>query len=384
MKVIVLGMRGIPDVIGGIEKHCEYLYPHLAQRGCEITVLGRKPYIGRLPYQYKGVRVIPLPCPKSKLLEAFVHTLIGVFAARRVGCDILHIHGIGPSLFAPLARFLGFTVVMTNHGPDYMRKKWNRFAKWVLKTGEAWGSRSATEIICISDSIAAEIARKFKRQGTVIPNGVSISEAPQSEDALEKYGLEKARYILAVGRFVPEKGFHDLIDAFARVQRDTDERVGLQMDSPDRGSGWKLVLVGAPDYPGRYSRELAAKAASNEKVVLTGFLTGKPLQELYSHAGLFVLPSYFEGLPIVLLEAMSYGLSCLASDIPANRNVALGDERFFKPGDAEALAAKITRFITRPLTEGEREAQVSMIAQRYDWAEIAERTLQVYRLALGS
>jgi glycosyltransferase involved in cell wall biosynthesis len=141
---------------------------------------------------------------------------------------------------------------------------------------------------------------------------------------------------------------------------------------------WKLVIVGRADHEDRYSIELKEKAVKNSDIILTGFLTGEPLRELYSHAGLFVLPSYYEGLPIVLLEAMSYGLSCIASDIPANRNVELSENRFFKAGDNKALALKIKEFIDKHLTEDEIRRQINMIAKKYNWEKIAEKTLDVY------
>jgi glycosyltransferase involved in cell wall biosynthesis len=139
------------------------------------------------------------------------------------------------------------------------------------------------------------------------------------------------------------------------------------------------VIVGKADHEDKYSRSLKEKATKNKNIILTGFLTGKPLQELYSHAGLFVLPSYYEGLPIVLLEAMSYGLSCIASDIPANRNAGLDDDRFFKPGDINDLASKIKEFINKPFEEEERQRQIYMITEQYDWGKIAEETLKVYQ-----
>ena len=253
---------------------------------------------------------------------------------------------------------------MTNHGPDYKRKKWGRFAKIVLKFGEYLGSKLANRIICISESIADDIRKKYHREVTVIPNGVIIPKNLKSENSLRKYALDSEKYILSVGRFVPEKGFHDLLDAFNELRLDD----------------WKLVIVGRADHEDRYSLDLKEKAGKNRNIVLTGFLTGEPLQELYSHAGLFVLPSYYEGLPIVLLEAMSYGLLCLASDIPANREVVgLSEERFFKAGDVQALAGKIGEFIDRPLTEEERKRQMDMMAEWYNWERIAERTLEVYR-----
>ena len=389
MKIAVLGTRGFPNVQGGVEVHCENLYPRLVKRGCEVVVFGRAPYLknrdspiqqgkrhgGTVPIFYKGVKIIPLACPKNKFLEAFVHTFIGIFAAKKLNPDILHIHAVGPSIMVPLGRLLGMKVVMTHHGPDYERKKWAGPAKAILRMGEALGVRCANAVICISQVIADGVKKKYGRDAVVIPNGVAIPEILSSEDALRKYGLEKGRYILAVGRFVPEKGFGELIEAF--------EKVGSQESGV--GSEWRLVIVGKADHEDEYSRSLKEKAAKNPNIVLTGFLSGKPLQELYSHAGLFVLPSYYEGLPIALLEAMSYGLSCIVSDIPANREVGLAENRYFKAGDIESLRRKIKEFIASgPLGGQERTGQIKRIAGKYDWDAIAGRTLEVYTSVVRS
>lgn len=363
MKVIVLGTRGFPNVQGGVEVHCENLYPLLAKKGCQVVVFSRKPYVNSACDNYRGVKLISLPCPKSKFLEAFFHTLYGVFVARKASPDILHIHAIGPSLFVPLARLLGLRVVMTNHGPDYKRKKWGRLAKIVLALGEYLGTKYANSVICVSQSIADKIRRKYKRDVVVIPNGVAKAQISQSKNVIKKYGLTKGKYILSVGRFVPEKGFHNLLSAFSELQLD----------------GWKLVVVGQADHEDRYSRNLKEQASKNNNVILTGLLNGEPLKELYSQAGLFVLPSYYEGLPIVLLEAMSYGLSCIASDIPANRNIELSEDRFFKPGNVKRLAEKIRQFVDKPLSEEERRRQLNMIAERYNWGRISDKTLEVYK-----
>ncbi len=363
MKIVVVGTRGFPGVQGGVETHCRQLYPSLADRGCNITAFARTPYVDSKPYTYQGVSVIPLSCPGNKFLEAFVHTFKGVVKAHKLRPDILHIHAVGPSLFVPLARLLGMKVVITNHGPDYNRMKWPPAARMFLRFCERIGIVFANEVITVSGSIADDIKKKYGRESVVIPNGVDLPSPLDTENALRKYGLRKGGYILAVGRFVPEKGFDDLIDAFNRLRL------------KDR----KLVIAGDADHEDKYSQALKAKAGSNDNIILTGFITGEPLHELYSHAGLFVLPSYHEGLPIVLLEAMSYGLSCIASDIPANRNVELDGERFFEAGNVSLLADRIAEFINRPWDAEERKKQIGLIAEKYNWGKIADMTLEVYR-----
>lgn len=363
MTIAVLGLRGFPNVQGGIETHCENLYPRLVKRGCQVLVFTRKPYVDLNTKTYKGVDLIPLVCPKSKFVEAFFHTLFGVLAARKCSPDVLHIHGIGPSLLVPLARLLGLKVVMTNHGPDYDRKKWGKMAKLVLRLGERLGSCWANKIICISDPIGNHIRNRFNRDVAIIPNGVNLPQRLETEDCLKQNGIVKGKYILSVGRLVPEKGFHDLIEAFNGIPE----------------NGWKLVIAGKADHEGQYSISLREMARKNSDIILTGFLTGKPLQELYSHAALFILTSYHEGLPIALLEALSYGLPCIASGIPANRNVELGAERFFEPGNIAEIRSKCLKFMNEPISEEQRAIQVNKISKEYDWEKVADKTFEVYR-----
>jgi len=375
MKIVVLGTRGFPGLQGGVEKHCENLYPLMAQKGCEVTVLARKPYVGEKSYTHKGVLIRPVACPKSKFFEAFVHTFKGVFAAAKIKPDILHIHAIGPSLCVPLAKLLGLRVVMTHHGPDYERAKWNRLAGLILRLGEALGCRNADAVIAISAGIARSVKEKFGREATVIANGVNPAESLESGETLKKFGLEKGKYVLAVGRFVPEKGFDVLMEAFGTASAPRND--GPAMETAP--SAWKLAIAGGADHEDKYSLGLKQKAKSNANIVLTGFLSGKPLAELYSHAGLFVLPSSYEGLPIALLEAMSYGLSCIVSDIPANREVGLNEDRYFRAGGVGPLASKIIKFINHPMGEEERKGQISAIAEKYNWDKIANQTLGVYK-----
>jgi glycosyltransferase involved in cell wall biosynthesis len=365
LKIAVTGTRGFPDIQGGIEKHCENLYVKLVERGCDVTVFCRQSYFTYDKKKYKGVTLIPLYCPRSKYLETVFHTFIAVLKARKLNIDALHIHSIGASFFTPLARLLGMKVVVTHHGQDYKREKWNVAAKTILKICEIVGMMCANEVIVITKEISDHIDEKFHRDSTIIPNGVSdaVFQLDHKVQILEKYGLQKKRYILAVGRFVAEKAFDVLIDAYNKIHMEN----------------WKLVIVGSADHKDKSTSLLEKKAAGNPNIVMTGFLKGTPLHVLYSHAGLFVIPSYFEGLPIVLLEAMSYGLSCIASDIAGNRSVLLDEGRYFRPGDKEMLKTKIIEFARKPWTEEMRSEQIQYINETYNWDAISRATLDVYR-----
>lgn len=364
MKIVVLGTRGFPNVQGGVETHCQHLYPRLAKMGLDVTVCTRAHYL-TMPFKnnWKGIKFINIRCPRSRSLEAIVHTTLGVFRARLIHADIAHIHATGPSLLVPLAKLMGLKVVITHHGPDYERAKWGFLAKAVLKLGERVGCKYADQIIAISSDIKTQVKEKFNRDAHLIASGVEIGERTTKTDYIESIGLTPNKYFLTVGRFVPEKGQDDLISAFSSLQTD-----------------WKLAIAGDADHETSYSRRLKSHAANNNKIVITGSIGGDSLNEVYSHAGLFVLPSYYEGLPIALLEALSYGLGVLVSDIAANREIGLDENRYFPVGNKEALAEKMGHWIKNEcLSNEQRTEQIEMVRQKYNWDNIADQILEVYK-----
>lgn len=363
-KIYVLGLRGIPKVQGGVETHVENLAPLLVKQGYDVTVLARKGYQPELTdNMYKGVKIKTLWSPKIKGAEAFLHTLWGVLYAVFKRPDILHIHAVGPSLFVPLARLFGIKVVITHHGPDYDRQKWGGFAKRLLQLGEKFGSKYASEVIVISKTIQNLVKEKYSVDATLIPNGVVAPPRVDTFTALKKYGLSQGKYILIVSRLVPEKRHLDLITAF--------ETTGIE--------GWKLVIVGSSDYPDEYSNAVMQKGKQkNNHIVTTGFLSGEPLQELFAHAGLFVLPSSHEGLPIAMLEALSYGLPVIASDIPANLEVELTSGEFFELGNVEQLKKLLIQYTSTPIDDNLRNVIKSHVLAKYDWSDIAVKTSEVY------
>jgi glycosyltransferase involved in cell wall biosynthesis len=348
-----------------VEKHCQELFPRIAAQGHEIMLARRSSYVSDGLKNWQGVKLVDFYTPHRKAFEAITHTFLALMAARGYKPEIVHIHAIGPSLLTPLARLMGYTVVITNHGPDYDRQKWGGLAKFMLRLGEKMGGLFANEVIVISNVIAEIIKRRCHRESNLIYNGVPLPVKSRTDEYIRELNLEPGHYVLAVARLVPEKGLHDLLSAFEHLR-----------------PGFKLVIAGDADHESEYSRELKARAAANPSVVMTGYVTGEPLNQLYTHAMLFVLPSYHEGLPIVLLEAMSYGLPVLVSDIPANKEVGLPQERYFRCGDVGDLKEKMTALIERDLSSAEREKNRVQVETKYNWGHIAGQTIAVYRKAL--
>lgn len=356
MRVGVTGLRGIPDIQGGIETHCEELFPLIAERDAEVTIFCRKPCAPTIRLQeWKGLKLKWLPTIHSLKSEAFIHTFLSVMTARMTGTEILHIHACGPGLFVPLAKILGMKVVFTHHGEDYNRAKWGTLAKRILKFGERLAVRNADAVICISPHISEMLRKEYHIEPIIIPNGIT----PQKEDGdtsiLQDLGIEENKYIISVGRLVPEKGFDLLIRAFVRS--------GLS----DR---YKLTIVGGTDYPSDYSRGLNRIAEENG-IIMTGALQKKDVMTLVRNSSLFVLASSHEGLPISLLEAMSCGTDILVSDIPACRLPELEKDDFFNMSE-EDLENGLRRKLN---LQRRRDFNLS----EYSWELAAEKTFHIYQ-----
>jgi glycosyltransferase involved in cell wall biosynthesis len=369
LSIMALGLRGIPNVPGGVEVHASELYPRLQALGANVTVLGRTPYRPNgAPAAWRGVTVRWLASPKVEGVEALVHTLLGVLYAAVQRPDVVHIHAVGPWVFVPLAKLLGLKVVVTHHGQDYLREKWHGPARAVLRLGERLGMNFADERIVISRSILEMAQRKYHRSAILIPNGVANLTPVESSSLLEKYGLTRGKYVIQVSRLVPEKRQLDLITAFHAA----------------RLPGWKLLLVGGAQGSQRYADLVRERCASDSNIINTGFLTGPEIQELLSHAGIFALPSSHEGLPISLLEAMRLGTPILASNIPANLETGLDDNCYFAVGDTATLSQKLQELAAATPAERALISQrLRGACSRYNWDDIAESTMQVMKRVAG-
>ena len=365
MRIFVCGTRGLPDIPGGVEKHCQELYPRIVAAGHEVILATRTPYVENLLASWSGIKLTHIFAPRKESLESIVHTFLAILKARTLSPDIVHIHAIGPALLVPFARLLGLKVVITNHGPDYDRQKWGGAAKFMLRLGEKLGGIYANEVIVISTVIAKIIRIRCGKESNLVYNGVPIPQKSTAADHLGRRGIIAGNFLLAVARFVPEKGLHDLIEAFRQVEGDT-----------------QLVIVGDADHESEYSRNLKAMAAEDPRIVLTSYITGEELNQVFSHACLFVLPSYHEGLPICLLEAMSYGLPVLVSDISANKEVELPVDRYFSCGDTDALQKKLQKLFQAGISENELVDYKQQLEQKYNWATIATQTIRVYEKAM--
>lgn len=354
MNICVLGLRGFPLIEGGVEKHCEHLYPRMDE---DITVIRRKPYVTvdcMAASNYEHISFIDLPSTRIKGFEAVLHSFLATRRAAKLKPGVVHIHNIGPAMFSGLLARKEIPVVLTYHSPNYEHSKWGGFAKRLLLYSEKVALKHSSMIIFVNRFQMEKYPEEIQRKSVYIPNGIDEPVFSKSTDYLESIGVEPGKYVLAVGRITPEKGFDTLIKGFEASEH----------------NGYKLVIAGGVEFESGYKDEL--KKLSGNDVVFTGYVFGDNLNQLYTNAALYVLSSNNEGFPLVLLEAMSYGLDVLVSDIPASHLVKLDEVAYFPRGDYKALSEKISKRLKQP-----RKKQYDL--KDYNWDVVAKETVDVYR-----
>ncbi|MCK5510336.1 glycosyltransferase family 4 protein [Candidatus Parcubacteria bacterium] len=368
MKIAIIGQKGIPAVSGGVETHVEELSIKLAEKGHEVYVYTRPNYTDKNLKEHRGVNLISLPSIPTKHLDAISHTFFACFDILRRNIDVAHFHSIGPSFWIWLLKILKpkTPVVATFHTLCYQHKKWKLFARFSLRLGEYVCCNMADKVITISKGLKKYVLKKYKKEAEYIPNGVLKSEFYKVKEIKQKWELEKDSYVIIVSRLIQHKGIHYAIKAFKKINTDK-----------------KLVIVGDGFFTDTYTEELRALAASDKRIIFTGRQTGKILKEFFSNAYAFIQPSESEGLSISLLEAMSYGLGTLVSDIPENLE-AIEDTGFsFKNKDVDNLKEKIKYIINHPdEVKNKGTLAKKRVEKYYNWDVIVDGVLEVYQKAV--
>lgn len=365
MKIAMIGQKGVPATYGGIERHVEELATRLVQRGHEVSVYCRMHYT-RTRGTHRGIHLIRHPTIKTKHMDAISHCTMASVDALFREFDIVHYHALGPSLFALLPRAVGKRSVVSIHGLDWQREKWGRFARSFLKFCEGPAVRFPDRTIVVSRTLRDYFADRFSIEPVFIPNGTPIPE-PRPLAKLKKHGLHEGRYLLFVGRLVPEKGCHTLIEAFNRL--DTDA---------------KLVMAGGSSFSSDYVESLKRMAEGNDRIIMLDYVYGDVLEELWSNAYVVVHPSVLEGLSIALLEALSFGKCVLVSDIPENLEVAESCAVTFRTRDVDHLESQMRALLDDPELVGSFEVRCrEHIRENYSWDVVVDGVEKVYADLLG-
>lgn len=357
MKISVFGTRGFPGIQGGVEKHCENLYSQMPSE-FKFTVFRRKAYLNaKSTIQYDNIRFIDIVSTKVKGFETFFHSFICTLYCLFQRPDIIHVHNIGPGIFIPILKLFKLKVVLTYHSPNYEHKKWGKFAKLILKIGELFSIHGADIIIFVNQNQKDKYPYKIQQKSYFIPNGIIRQAVSNKKDYIKKLELTPQKYIFTVGRITEEKGFDYLIEAYA---------------ASAIKSSYKLVIAGGVDHNSSFAKTIEEKAIQHG-VILTGYTEGEQLQQLYSHARLFILPSYNEGFPLVLLEAINYKLPILASDIPGNKQIKLPQAAYFAVGDKEQVREKLEHELNKEFTSCSYNQIV------FTWKEISLQVCDIYK-----
>lgn len=372
MLIAMIGQKGVPGRFGGIETHVTELATRLVREGFAVVAYARSWYVGKGLDRYNGIRVITLPSLRTKHLDAISHTLLAVLHATLiVRPDVYHFHGVGPSLLSFIPRLLApqARVVTTFHCIDRHHAKWGRFAQFMLHLGERACLAFADECIVVSKTLRTYAEIEYGIKATYIPNGITPRHTVTDERLLSPFGLQPFQYVAFVSRLVPHKSAHVLIDAW-KIARQNNPLLMRDI---------KLAIVGDSAFTDDYVRKLKLQSIDDPSIIFTGYQNGETLEALFAGSMFTVNPSTSEGLPIAVLEAMSYGKAVIASDIPAHLEVIADYGVSFATGSVADLAEKIAELVADPI----RSASLGHVARAhvesiYHWDDIAERTMALY------
>lgn len=369
MRIAMIGHKRYGSREGGVEVVVTELARRMAALGHEVTCYDRSgadvngnPTPSE-PYVRDGVRVVPVRTINAKGVSALSSAWFATKAAIRDCPDVIHYHAEGPCNALPAAKRACIRTVATIHGLDWRRTKWSGLASYVIKRGEACAAECADEIIVLSRSVQTYFKETYNRETWFIPNGIEPARFRPASEIKRRWCLEEGSYVLYLGRIVPEKRCELLLEAFRNLT--TDRR---------------LVIAGGSSDTSNYLAKIRAQAARDSRTVMTGFVKGDLLEELYSNAYCFVLPSDIEGMPMSLLEAMAYGLPCVTSDIPECEDVLAGTGATFPKGDVAALREALVALIENPAkARAMGDAARQRVDTEYDWGSIVDETLRIYR-----
>ena len=369
MKIAMLGHKRIPSREGGIEVVVEEVAVRMVKKGHSVTCYNRrghhvsgKEFDAEKQSDYKGIKLNRVPTIQRRGLAAVSSSFFGSIFCALGKYDIVHYHAEGPCVMLWLPKLFHKKCIVTVHGFDWKRAKWGRLSSRYIKFGEEMAARFADEIIVFSTEMQEYFRSTYQRETRIVANGVNRPVLRNADRIRQKYDLNKNDYILYVGRLVPEKGIHYLIRAYQNVKTDK-----------------KLVIAGGTSDTDQYVKELKQLAAGNPNIIFTGFVQGRELEELYSNAYLFCLPSDLEGMPLSLLEAMSYGNCCIVSDIAECKGVVEDKAFSFKRGNIEELRKVLQKLSDHPdMVCAMKKDAADFICSKYNWDESVEKLLAIY------
>lgn len=369
MYIAMVGHKRVPSREGGVEVVVEEIGSRMVLNGHEVTCYNRRgTHVSGKEFAlpsvrvYRGIHLKTVPTIDKKGLAAVTASFFAAIFAAFGKYDIVHFHAEGSCIWLWIPKLFGKRCIVTIHGLDHQRGKWRALAKKTILAGEKCAVKCADEIIVLSEDMQNYFTEQYHRKTRFIPNGVNRAQKVEAREIAQQFGLQKGTYILFLGRIVPEKGLKYLINAYKQVNTDR-----------------KLVIAGGSSDTGEFFQELEQLAKDDERILFTGFVQGRMLEELYSNAYIYILPSDLEGMPLSLMEAMSYGNCCLTSDIRECADVVGEKGVLFQHGQVNDLKQKMQMLCDKEEVVNRYRAEAAeYICERYDWGKIVNETLQVY------
>lgn len=370
MKIAMIGHKRVPSREGGVEIVVEELSTRLIKKGYSVDIYNRKgknvqdknaDNENKNIKEYKGCKIITIPTINKKGMDAFIYSLFASIRAVFNNYDVIHYHAEGSCAMLWIPHIFKKKIFVTIHGLDWKRSKWGGFATRYIKFGEKIAAKYADEIIVLSKGVQKYFKDTYNRETIFIPNGVNVPIIREANIISEKYNLKKDEYILFLGRIVPEKGLDYLIDSFKKIKTDK-----------------KLVIAGGASHTNYYLEEIKRKAIEDDRIIMTGFVQGEILEELFSNCYLYCLPSDVEGMPISLLEAMSYGKNCLVSNIEENLQVTEKYATTFKKSDVDDLKIKLEDCLIGKNRKQAKDIS-KFILNKYNWDDVVTETEKLYK-----
>jgi glycosyltransferase involved in cell wall biosynthesis len=373
MKIAMIGHKRIPSREGGVEIVVEELSKRLVEKGVKVEVYNRKGNLKKNKdpslYEnkhYKGIRIIRIQTINRKSLDALIYSFFATLRAIFGRYDLIHYHALGSSVMIIIPYILRIRTISTIHGLDWQRDKWGAIAKKYLLLGEKIAAKYADEIIVLSKSTYDYFIKTYNRETNYIPNGVIDPEPIEADVIKKKYGLKRNDYILFLARIVPEKGLHYLIEAYRSLNTDV-----------------RLVIAGASSHTDDYFEKIKQSAGEDDRIIMTGFVDGKEREELYSNCRAYILPSDIEGMPLSLLEAMSYARKCLVSNIPENMEVIGNKGVVFEKGNVKSLGEQLEKLLIEDNDTSDPGNYPHYDLSTFNWDNITERHRKLYSKTMG-
>lgn len=360
MKIAMIGHKRIPSREGGVEIVVEELSSRMVKLGHNVDVYNRSCRGFSKSKSYKGIRIITIPTIHKKSLDACIYSFFSSIRVLFGKYNVIHYHAEGPCTFLWIPHLFHKRTVVTIHGLDWQRKKWGAFASGYIKLGEKIAAKYANEIIVLSRKMQKYFLDTYGRDTTLVPNGVTQMHVREPDIIKAKYGLDKDSYLLFLARIVPEKGLHYLLEAYKYIQ--TDKR---------------LVIAGEGSYTNDYCKKIIEMAKQDKRVIMTGFVQGEELEELFSNCYLYVLPSDVEGMPISLLEAMSFGCACLVSDIEEHMELVKDTATHFKKGNVNELIHALNKCLLQKPSINIAHMKDNL-SRNHSWEYVVNKILELY------